>query len=119
MLNTELVNTFSTSTNIKSLSPRFAMKKYLQLTDEEIISNERLRCGELGLDPNNMTNNLQQIYGEVGEGGIGGMSGMGGIGGMGGSMPMTAGSLPNEFGDELSNDVTAGDESLNQNNEAL
>lgn len=95
MLNTELVNTFSSTTSIKSLSPRFTMKKYLQLTDEEVISNERLRCQELGLNPDDMANNLQQIYGDVGEGGMGGLGGMGG-----GAPPMMAGSLGDEFGGE-------------------
>lgn len=90
-LNTELVNTFSNASNIKSLSPRFAMRKYLQLSDEEIITNERMRCEELGLDPEGGRSNLAKIYNTSDE--LESM-GMGGSGGMG---SMTAGSLGSDF----------------------
>lgn len=92
-LNSDLLNTYSSASGIQFLSPRFALKKYLQLTDEEIIENEAKRREELGLDPNGGIKDLPLIYnaappGDPMAGGMGGgmVAGMGGdpFGGMGG-----------------------------------
>ena len=56
------------------------MKRYLQMTDEEIIVNERLKKEEMGIDPDSEDpKDLQQIYGTPEEG-----MGMGGPGAVGG-----------------------------------
>lgn len=82
-LDNSLLTTFQSASGITFLSPRFTMKKYLQLTDEEILTNERLKREELGLDPNGGVEDLIQIYGPPPE--EGGM--MGGGGGMMAGMP--------------------------------
>lgn len=61
-LDNSLLGTYTQAAGIEFLSPRFTMKKYLQLTDEEIISNERLRREELGLNPDGGVEDLKQIY---------------------------------------------------------
>jgi len=78
------------------LSPRYIMKRYLQMEDEEIITNERLRREELGIDPDSKDpNDLKLIYGNPDEQGMagGGMAG-GGFGGaelgMGAEPPLEA-----------------------------
>lgn len=87
-LDSALLNTFQTASGVTFLSPRFTMKKYLQLTDEEILTNERLRREELGLNPNGGIEDLKQIYGPPEEGDMGGMGGgmMAGMPGMDGGM---------------------------------
>lgn len=60
-INSDLLNNF-TSANDESLSKRFALKKYLGLTPDEIKENERLKAQELGLDPNADLQNLPKIY---------------------------------------------------------
>jgi hypothetical protein len=83
-LDNSLLTTFQSASGITFLSPRFTMKKYLQLTDEEILTNERLKREELGLNPNGGPEDLIQIYGPPPE--DGGM-GMGAGGGMMAGMP--------------------------------
>ena len=88
-LDSNLLNTFSQTSTVGHLSKRFAMKKYLQLTDEEILTNYRQRLEELGGDPNDkdVKKNMQLVYGEPSGGDD--MSGLGGgmvAGSMGGSM---------------------------------
>lgn len=61
-LDNSLLGTYTQAAGIEFLSPRFTMKKYLQLTDEEILTNERLRREELGLNPNGGIEDLKQIY---------------------------------------------------------
>lgn len=61
-LDNSLLGTYTQAAGIEFLSPRFTMKKYLQLTDEEILTNERLRREELGLNPDGGIEDLKQIY---------------------------------------------------------
>lgn len=51
-MDAELLNTYGAADGINHLSKRFAMKKYLQLTEEEIILNETMLREERGLNPN-------------------------------------------------------------------
>lgn len=96
-MDTELLNTYSNADGIESLSKRFALKKYLQLTDEELIMNERMLREEKGLNPDGDYRDLPKLYSpsdaEAGgfEGGLGSFSG--------GSGGPTAPGL-NDFGDE-------------------
>lgn len=81
-LDNDLLSTYGQANGIEHLSKRFTMSKYLQLTDEEIITNERLRREELGLDPDGGKEDLVKLYGPPpAEGGMD-MGGMGGMGGM-------------------------------------
>jgi hypothetical protein len=89
------------------------MKKFLQASDEDILMNERMRCEELGLDPNLGKENYPKIYGPAAEG-LGGMGGMGG-GGMvaGGGLPGMGGGLEGEMGGEAGGMPGAGAETQN------
>lgn len=54
-LNQVLLSAYNTAEGILSLSKRFAMQKYLKLTDGELEKNEQLRIEELGLDYSKLT----------------------------------------------------------------
>lgn len=79
-----LLGTYANADGISSLSKRFALRKYLQLSDEEIIMNERMLREEKGLDPNGDYRDLPKLYSpddaEAGgfEGGLGSFTGGGG-----------------------------------------
>jgi hypothetical protein len=81
-----LLGTYGSADGIPYLSKRFILSRYLQMEDEEIISNERMLREEKGMDPDDEDpKNLPMLYGDPaagGEamGGIGGMSAMGGPG---------------------------------------
>lgn len=96
-LDNALLNTFQTASGVQFLSPRFTMKKYLQLTDEEILTNERMRREELGLNPNGGMEDLRAIYVPAEDAG---MDGPGMVAGMdlGG---MEAGGDTGDLGGEL------------------
>lgn len=83
-LDAALLNAFSASEGINALSKRFTMKRYLQLSDSELATNERLKAEEMGVDRND-PELIKKIYGEpeMGEGGGGADMGMGGAGGLG------------------------------------
>lgn len=99
-LDNDLLTTYGVANGIEHLSKRFCMEKYLQLTDEEILLNERKRAQELGLDPDNLTpEDLRTLYGpqpegggELGGGMVAGTLGPGGGMGMGG--PEIGGEIP-------------------------
>jgi hypothetical protein len=77
-LDSELLGTYQSADGVASLSKRFALKKYLQLTEEEIIMNERMKMEEMGMDPNTTTPDLVAIYSATPEGGLGADMGLGG-----------------------------------------
>lgn len=83
-LDTDLLNTYQSADGMTHISKRFSLKRYAQWTDEEILTNERMKAEELGLDPNGGAANYPQIYGIPTDGMAGG-----GIGGP----SMTAGML--------------------------
>lgn len=114
-LDAQLLNTFGSADNIKYLSKRFILKRYLNLTDEEVAENDRLRRMEMGLDPDGGETDLVALYGqqEGGEGGDlgGGLPGspmgnepinfnepggdeLGGLGAPGGAPPSDVGGTP-------------------------
>ena len=86
-LDNDLLSTYSTADGVRHMAKRFTMKKFLQLSDEDILVNERLKAEELGLDPDAGKANFAQIYGPPPDE-MGGMMG-GGLGGSG----MMAGQL--------------------------
>lgn len=77
-LDASLLNAYGTVSNDNNISKRFALKKYLQLTEDEIIENERMLREEKGLDVDGGKEDLPKIYNpeeaEAGgfEGGLGG-----------------------------------------------
>lgn len=75
-LDSQLLTSFGSAEGIPYLSDRFKLKRFLQLTDEEIISNERLKREEVGLDPDDPNRKLNDIYAKEEQGG-----GLGGLGG--------------------------------------
>lgn len=66
MLDNELLNTYNVANGINHISKRFALKRYLQLSEEDILENERLLREERGLDPENGNNksDLPNLYGD-------------------------------------------------------
>jgi len=103
-LDNDLLGTYSTANGVEHLSKRFTMTKYLQLSDEEVLLNQRLRAEELGLDPDNLTKeDMLTLYGPPpAEGGMdmgmgGGMT-AGTLGGGGFGLPEEMGGLPGEEG---------------------
>lgn len=90
-LDSQLLSSYPTIEGISYISPRFAMKRFLQMTDEEIITNERMRREELGLSPDGGPVDYPKLYskGEDTMGADGGFGGFGGgpsfDGGLGGS----------------------------------
>lgn len=75
-LDNDLLSTYGQADGIAHIAKRFGMKKFMQLSDEDILLNERLKAEELGLDPDAGKANFPQIYGppvdEMGAGAMGG-----------------------------------------------
>lgn len=86
-IDTALINTYSSISGDNNLSKRFALKKYLQLSEEEMLENERMLREEKGLDVDGGKEDLPKLYNpeeaEAGgfEGGLGGLSGGSEMGG--------------------------------------
>jgi len=79
-LDSQLLSAYTTPDGLNYMSKRFALKRYLQMSDEELITNERLKREELGIDPDSKDpKDLQLIYGTPEEG-----MPMGGAGALGG-----------------------------------
>lgn len=93
-LDSQLLSAYTTPDGINYLSKRFSLKRYLQMSDEEIITNERLKREELGIDPDSDDpNDLQLIYGNPEEqGALGG--GAGAMGGGFGGAELGMGGMP-------------------------
>lgn len=106
-LDSQLLGSFGSADGIQYMSKRFILEKYLQMTDEEIIRNERLKREELGLDPHGGKVDLPKIYGGDQAGMLGG--GMGG--GMGAPPPPLGGGFGGaELGMEAGGELGAGTE---------
>jgi hypothetical protein len=88
-LDNALLSSYGTADGIPYLSKRFILGRYLQLTDDEIIMNERMALEERGIDPDtNQSGTLVKVYnpeslGDEGMGGLGDMGGPSAFGGMG------------------------------------
>lgn len=105
-LDSALLGTFSTADGITYMSKRFIMKRFLQLSDEEIITNEGMLREERALKVNRGKDDFPTLYGPQGEGGLGGAPMGGGFGGA--EMPMMAGGP--ELGGEMGMGPEAGGE---------
>jgi len=77
-LDASLLGSYGGADSIDYLSKRFAMSRYLKLTDEEIVLNDRMKREELGIDvDDNSAAALGKLYGggaEEPEAGFGGES---------------------------------------------
>lgn len=97
-LDSTTLNVFSSISSVEYVSPRMALKRYLQWTEAEMSENERLRREELGIDEND-PDVLVKIYRP---GGADDMSapGGGGMGGGGGGFDLAGdGGGEEDFGD--------------------
>lgn len=93
-LDSQLLSAFTTPDGLPYMSKRYALKRYLQMSDEELITNERLKREELGIDPDSTDpKDLQAIYAAPEEGAMGGFGG-GGIGGGFGGAELGMGGEP-------------------------
>jgi hypothetical protein len=61
-LDADLINAFKSVEDTSYLSKRFVLKRYLQLTEDEIQINETLLKQERNLDKTDLATELQQIY---------------------------------------------------------
>lgn len=89
-LDNDLLSTYAQADAVNHFSKRFTMHKFMQLSHEDILLNERQKAEELGLDPDAGTANYPQIYGPPVEPGMDGMGGgmtAGTLGGPGFGMP--------------------------------
>lgn len=81
MMDAELLNNYSTASGIPEFAKRFALAEFMQMPQNKIKENERLKRGEIGLNVNGDDRDLPKIYApdqaELGgfEGGFGGSSG--------------------------------------------
>ena len=98
-LDSQLLSAYTTPDGINYMSKRYSMKRYLQMSDEEIITNERLKREELGLDPDGQDpEDLKLIYGDPEAAGMAG--GVGGLGGGFGGAELGMGGEPAAEGAE-------------------
>jgi hypothetical protein len=102
----DLLGNFTHADGFQSLSKRFAMKKYLQLSDDEIIVNERMKREEMGINPDGDYRDLPRLYNpEAAEAG-GFEGGLGSFGHNEPAMPEIGGETseeapPDEGGEEI------------------
>ena len=61
-LDADLINAFKSIEDTKYLSKRFVLKRYLNLTEDEIQMNETLLKQEKNIDKSDLATELQQIY---------------------------------------------------------
>ena len=81
-IDADLIANYTNISGDKNLSPRFMLERFLQLSKEDILLNERLRSEDLGLNPNNAYKNLGKIYNSgADDGGFDGGVGSSGFGG--------------------------------------
>lgn len=74
-LDTDLLNTYESADRIGHLSKRFAMKKYLQMSTEDIKLNERLKLEEMGHNPDDPSIDVSIIYNQSADDGMGDIGG--------------------------------------------
>lgn len=76
-LNNALLNTLGSASGIESLSARFALSRFLQMSPQEMATNEKLLSEEKGIDPND-PELIKKLYGKQED-----LDEMGGAGGLG------------------------------------
>ena len=61
MLDADLLTAYSQADNVEYLSKRFILRRFLKLTEDEIVENERALAEEKGIDPDKAT--ASDLYG--------------------------------------------------------
>jgi hypothetical protein len=97
-MDSTLLNTFSTANGIPFLSPRFALKRFLQLTENEMIENERLLREEKNVQEDDPLLPMK-LYQPDAAAEMGGGGGGAGFGGGGGDFDLGGGDDGGDFGD--------------------
>ena len=64
-LDTDLINAFKSIEDVKQLSSRFKLKRYLGLTEDDLQMNEKMLKQELEIDEDANVSDLRQIYDPV------------------------------------------------------
>jgi hypothetical protein len=130
-LDAELINTFKSVEDVRTLSSRWKLKRYLGITEDELQINEKMLKEELGIDENANIDDIRQIYdpiqidarqavkvkdkhtekeassgggdagGDMGGDDLGGGMDAGGLGDMGGGLP--GGAAPDMGGGDFDN----------------
>jgi len=101
-----LLGMFGSADALPYLAKKFSMKRYLKLTDEEILENERMKLIEMGENPDNYDPSvLGKIYSPETMGMEGDMGG--GMGDMGGG-DLSAGDLMTPDGAGGEGEIAAG-----------
>jgi len=103
-LDAALIGTYGNISGDNNLSKRFVLKKYLQLTHEEMIENERMLREEKGMDVDGGKEDLPKLYNPE-EAEAGGFEG--GLGGVGGEM---GGGPPGDLGGDEDEDTEGMDD---------
>jgi len=90
-LDAQLLTSFSTADGISYLSKRFILSRFLQMSDEEIVINDRMKREEMvDIDVDGGDEDLPKVYGDPNDA----MAGMdGGFGGEMGSMDAGGGDM--------------------------
>lgn len=104
-MDSTLLNLFSQATGVPYLSPRFTLKRFLQLTENELIENERLLREEKNIREDDPLLNAKLYQSET----MGEIGGGGGFGGGGGGDF----ALEPNADDEFAPEETGGEEELN------
>ena len=97
----DLINNYNAVAENPAISPRFAQMKYLKLSKEDFLINQRMRLEEKGINPDTATKaDLLRLYSpeEAEMGGFDG--GMGGSGGSGGFMDQPMNQENQDTGEE-------------------
>lgn len=110
-IDAELTNVYNGMKDDPAMAKRFSQRKWLQLTKEEVILNERLLREEKGLDPDGGIQDLPKLYWPE-EAEAGGFEG--GLGGVAGSDQPTGDDEGLENGDIAEDGVGNGEEGADQ-----
>lgn len=106
VMDNDLLSTYNNADGITALSKRFALRKYLQLTDEEIVMNERMLRQEKGLNPDGDYRDLPKLYNPDAAESGGFEGGLGSFGG-GSSSPTAPSPTEPSFDDNEDIDASA------------
>lgn len=79
-LNNALLGTLSNAANVEALSARYSLSRFLQLSPQEMATNEKLLAEEKGIDLND-PELIKKLYGSSAD--MDGMEGAGGLGDLG------------------------------------
>lgn len=99
-----LLNSIGSADGVAYISKRFALNRYLQLDDDDVMMNERMLREEKGLSEND-PDLMKKLYGNPDEMGME----AGGMGGLGTDMTAGGGLGGDELGGEMGAEAPAGE----------